>query len=67
MTALDTNVTVRYLVGDNDEHAEAARALLDTLTPGNPGFICREVVVEVALGTGTELPLPTNPSRGGID
>ena len=48
MTALDTNVIVRYLVGDNAEHAEAARALLDGLTPGNPGFICREVVVEVA-------------------
>ena len=48
MTALDTNVIVRYLVSDNAEHAEAARALLDGLTPNNPGFICREVVVEVA-------------------
>ena len=48
MTALDTNVIVRYLVGDNAEHAEAARWLLDGLTPGNPGFICREVVIEVA-------------------
>lgn len=48
MTALDTNVIVRYLVDDNAEQAEAARALLDELTPGNPGFICREVIVEVA-------------------
>ena len=48
MIALDTNVIVRYLVGDNAEHAEAARALLDGLTPANPGFICREVVIEVA-------------------
>lgn len=48
MTALDTNVIVRYLVGDNAEHAEAARALLDGLTPDSPGFICREVIVEVA-------------------
>ncbi len=48
MTALDTNVIVRYLVGDDAEQAEAARALLDGLTPGNPGFICREVVLEVA-------------------
>ena len=48
MTALDTNVIVRYLVNDNAEHAEAARALLDELTPANPGFICREVIVEVA-------------------
>ncbi len=48
MTSLDTNVIVRYLVGDDAEHAEAARALLEGLTPGNPGFICREVVIEVA-------------------
>ena len=44
MTALDTNVIVRYLVRDDAEQAAAARALLDGLTPGNPGFICREVV-----------------------
>ena len=48
MTALDTNVIVRYLVRDDAEQAAAARALLDGLTPGNPGFICREVVLEVA-------------------
>ena len=48
MTALDTNVIVRYLVGDNPEQAEAARRLIDGLTPGAPGFICREVVVEAA-------------------
>ena len=48
MTALDSNVIVRYLVGDDAEHAKAARALLDGLTPGNPGFICREVMIEVA-------------------
>ena len=48
MTALDTNVIVRYLVGDNVEHTEAARTLVDGMTPGNPGFICREVTVEVA-------------------
>ncbi len=48
MTALDTNVIVRYLVGDNAEHTEAARSLLEGLTPDNPGFICREVIVEIA-------------------
>ena len=48
MTALDTNVILRYLVGDDAEQAEAARNLLDALTPGNPAFICREVVLEVA-------------------
>ena len=48
MTAVDTNVIVRYLVGDDAEQAEAAHALIDGLTPGAPGFICREVVIEVA-------------------
>ena len=48
MIALDTNVIVRYLVGDDAAQAAAARALMDRLTPDDPGFICREVAVEVA-------------------
>ena len=48
MEAVDANVILRYLVGDNPEQEEAARALMDDLTPGNPGFICREVMMEVA-------------------
>ena len=48
MTALDTNVIIRYLVTDVPEQAEAARSLINQLTPDNPGFICREVVVETA-------------------
>ena len=48
MTSIDTNVIVRYLVGDDVAQAEAARALFDRLTPDDPGFICREVVMEIA-------------------
>ena len=48
MEAVDANVILRYLVGDNPEQEAAARKLIDGLTPGNPGFICREVVIEVA-------------------
>ena len=48
MTAVDTNVIVRYLVADDPGQAEAARSLLEQLTPDNPGFICREVVIEAA-------------------
>ena len=48
MNAVDTNVIVRYLVGDDAQQAEAARALLDRFTPHDPAFICREVVMEVA-------------------
>lgn len=52
MSALDTNVLVRYLVRylvrDIAEQAEAARKLIEGLTPEAPGYICREVVLEVA-------------------
>ncbi len=48
MISLDTNVVVRYLVGDDVEQAEAARALLDGLTPDEPGLLCREVMLEIA-------------------
>ena len=48
MVALDTNVIVRYLVRDNLEQAEAARGLVEGLTSENPGFICRESMVEIA-------------------
>ena len=48
MEAVDTNVILRYLVGDNPGQETAARTLIDGLTPSNPGFICREVIVEVA-------------------
>lgn len=47
MIAVDTNVLIRYLVRDDAEQAHAARALLERLTPGRPGFICREVVIEI--------------------
>ena len=47
MIALDTNVLVRYLVADDAGQAEAARTLLAGLTDERPGFVCREVVVEL--------------------
>ena len=48
MMALDTNVLVRYLVNDDTEQAEAVRDLLANLTIEDPGFICREVIVELS-------------------
>ena len=47
MIALDTNVLVRYLVDDDPRQAEAARVLLAGLTSERPGFVCREVAVEL--------------------
>ncbi len=47
MIALDTNVLARYLVRDDAERAEAARSLLESLTVDRPGYVCREVTVEL--------------------
>lgn len=47
MIALDTNVLVRYLVNDDARQAAAARTLLAELTSERPGFVCREVAVEL--------------------
>lgn len=47
MLALDTNVILRYLVQDNEVQAEAASSLIESLTPDRPGFICREVIIEM--------------------
>ena len=47
MIALDTNVLARYLLEDDEQQAEAARDLLSRLTPEQPGFICREVTIEL--------------------
>ena len=48
MIAIDTNVLVRLLARDHAEQAEGARTLLQGLTPEQPGFICREVAIELA-------------------
>lgn len=47
MIALDTNVLVRLLVQDDPKQSKAVRNLLDGLSEDNPGFICREVMVEL--------------------
>lgn len=47
MTGLDTNVIIRYLVNDNHQQAQAARKLFTQFTADHPGFICREVIVEL--------------------
>ena len=47
MPIIDTNVLVRYLVRDDTRQAEAARTLLESLTAERPGYVCREVAVEL--------------------
>ena len=47
MIALDTNVLVRFLVDDEPRQARTAREFLERLTGEHPGFVCREVIVEL--------------------
>ena len=47
MIALDTNVLIRYLVRDDTEQADIARALMESLAEDHPGYICREVALEL--------------------
>lgn len=47
MIALDTNVIIRYLVRDDEEQAEVSRVLLESLSEERPGFVCREVILEI--------------------
>ena len=47
MIGLDTNVLVRFLTGDDPDQQGDASALLERLTPAEPGFVAREVVLEL--------------------
>lgn len=47
MIALDTNVLVRFLVQDDPEQAELAARVIDQLTDDAPGFVSREVLIEL--------------------
>lgn len=46
MIDFDTNVLVRFLMQDDPEQG-AAQAALAQLSPAEPGFLCREVLVEL--------------------
>jgi len=46
MTGLDTSVVIRYLTHDDPVQTPAAVKLIDSLTPGNPGFLSLVVVAE---------------------
>ncbi len=61
MIGLDTNVLVRFLMQDDPEQGAAATALMSALTETAPGFVCREVLVELVwvLERGHRLPRAT--------
>lgn len=47
MTGLDTNVLVRFLMQDDPEQGPVAMAVMSSLSEGEPGFVSREVLVEL--------------------
>ena len=47
MIAIDTNIIIRSLIGDDAAQYEAASRLLGNLTPQDPGYLCREVMIEL--------------------
>lgn len=47
MIALDTNVLVRFFVDDDRDQADRAEAALGACTAKAPGFVAREVLLEL--------------------
>lgn len=47
MIGLDTNVLVRLLMQDDSHQAKLAETLMASLTESEPGYICREVMIEL--------------------
>ncbi len=47
MTGLDTNVIVRFLMKDDADQAALATKAFAEFTATAPGFVCREVLVEL--------------------
>lgn len=47
MIGLDTNVLARFLMQDDPVQGQAAEAVIADLTEADPGFVCREVLVEL--------------------
>ena len=47
MVGLDTNLLVRFLTRDDPAQAAVAGRVMASLTPEAPGFLAREVVVEL--------------------
>ena len=47
MIAIDTNVLVRFLTQDDPDQARTATGFMNGLRENDPGFISREVMVEL--------------------
>lgn len=67
MIALDTNVVVRFLTQDDPAQSARANALMAGLTEAEPGFLCREVVVELVWVLERAYGLPRDRIAAALD
>lgn len=67
MTGLDTNVLVRFLVQDDPDQAALATAAIGALTEAEPGWIGREVMVELVWVLERAYRLPRSSIADAID
>jgi len=67
MIALDTNVLARFLVQDEPKQGQAASDLVDGLTESEPGYICREVIVELVWVLERAYKMPRNQIAQAIE
>ncbi len=67
MIALDTNILVRFLVDDEPQQVGMARELLEGLTGEQPGFVCREVIVELVWVLERTYEFPRERIAGVLD
>lgn len=67
MIALDTNVVVRFLTQDDPAQSAQATALFAGLTETDPGYLCREVVVELVWVLERAYGLPRDRIAAALD
>lgn len=67
MIALDTNVVVRFLVQDDPLQSAQASALFARLSEAAPGFLPREVMVELVWVLERAYRLPRGDIAGALD
>ena len=58
MIALDTNILARFVMGDDPAQMKAAQQLIDQLSEDAPGFLGREVLIELVWLLGSVYRLP---------
>lgn len=67
MIALDTNVVVRFLTQDDPVQSAQAIALFASLTANDPGYLGREVMVELVWVLERAYRLPRHDIAGALD